>query len=127
MESAVIHQLHFFNSPNTISESKMKLIFFLTLSVISTCSSYTPARDEFEVLDTTHYVLSLQKHQTETQILTALSICNKTFKAPFEESLQLFQNPPTGAMQITNRPGKCVMDCVLRTVGVVSALKYLNL
>lgn len=50
-----------------------------------------------------------------------------------DESLQLFQNPPLGVKRTTNSPAKCLMDCVMREMGVVSmmiilkALKYLNI
>lgn len=106
----------------------MKLIIFaITLNLISLCLSFHRFHEEqFTVFNPTYYESMLQKHQIETEILNAFYKCNQTYLVPFHASLELFQNPPFGIMRMTEENAKCLMDCTMREMGVVSIIRIFS-
>lgn len=69
------------------------------------------------------YLLNEQYEKTSTEIANAWLKCNETHSVPFDESIEMFQNPPRGDERYFNRAAKCLVDCTMRETGIVSGYK----
>ncbi|KAJ6624462.1 hypothetical protein Bhyg_16574 [Pseudolycoriella hygida] len=61
-----------------------------------------------------------QYDEVARTIVKAWLKCNETFVIPFEDGIDLFQNPPWGEERIASYEAKCLVDCTLRETGVMS-------
>lgn len=66
------------------------------------------------------FLLNEQYEKTSTEITNAWLKCNETYKVPFDEAIDIFQNPPRGDERFMSREAKCLVDCTMRNTGVVS-------
>lgn len=84
---------------------------------------YLQDEPSFSVYTVVEYLLVAQYEKRIAQIFDSLKECNSTWAVPLDESIELFENLPVGLLRLTNKPAKCLMDCVMRKNGVVSLLK----
>ncbi|KAJ6648198.1 hypothetical protein Bhyg_03424 [Pseudolycoriella hygida] len=64
--------------------------------------------------------LSQQYDEAAGKILKAWLRCNRSLKVPFDEAIDLFQNPPWGDERYVPYKAKCLVDCTLRSLKVMT-------
>lgn len=67
-------------------------------------------------------VLHHQYHNISLTIVAAWQICNDTYRVPFNESFDIFLSPPWGDERRLSAEAKCLIDCTLKEMHVVSTV-----
>ncbi|XP_037030956.1 uncharacterized protein LOC119070631 [Bradysia coprophila] len=111
----------------------MKFIVFIiiivsaiALSVSSDCSDGSVNNSQNDDKQFTFfstyfdYLLNEQYEKTSTEIADAWLKCNETYSVPFDEGIDMFQNPPRGDERYMRREAKCLVDCTMRNTGVMT-------
>ncbi|KAG4065158.1 hypothetical protein HA402_007555 [Bradysia odoriphaga] len=79
-----------------------------------------PDEPTFSHYSLVEFLLVFQYEKRVAEIFDALKACNETWSVPRDEAIELFENPPPGLLRLTNKPAKCLIDCVIRKTGVMT-------